>query len=349
VILFRLYVSQVMPEVCMSAKRNVLLTGYCLLVALLQGQVVLAAPATMQAVVANHGDIVLKTVTVPNPGAGEVLIKVQAVGVNPIDWKTVDRRAAQGEFIPGYDASGVVEAVGPAVSDVKVGDAVMGWTRNLGTYAEYAVVPADTAIRKAENVSFVAAAAMPHAGFTAWNLVVDVAKVKAGQKVLVLGGSGGVGSFAVQIAKNRGAYVLATASTRNQGYLKSLGVDQPIDYTQQAFEQQLKDVDVVINTVDTDNADKAVKVLKQGGVLVSVGGLPAADVCARAQIRCENRGFTGTTAHDAMRQMMQWAGEGKFKVNIDQTFSGLNATNKAWQYSMQGHTRGKSVVSIGAQ
>jgi NADPH:quinone reductase-like Zn-dependent oxidoreductase len=338
-----------MPEVFMSAKRTVLLTGCCLSAALLYATFVVAAPATMQAVVANHGDIVLKTVPVPKPGVGQVLIKVQAVGVNPVDWKTVDRRATRGEFIPGYDAAGVVEALGATVSDLKVGDAVMGWSRNLGTYAEYVVVPVDTVIRKADKISFVEAAAIPHAGFTAWNLVVDVAKVKAGQKVLVLGGSGGVGSFAVQIAKNRGAYVLATASTRNQEYLKSLGVDQPIDYTQQAFEQQLNDVDVVINAVDIASANKAVKVLKQGGVLASVSGLPAADICAQAKIRCENRGFTGTAAHDAMQQMMRWAEEGRFRVNIDQMFSGLSATDEAWQYSMQGHTRGKSVVRIGAQ
>lgn len=313
--------------------------------ALLSG-VAMAAPATMQAVVASKGAINVQSVPVPEPGAGQVRIKVHAVGVNPVDYKTVERRATAADFVPGYDSAGVVDALGTGVTGLKVGDAVMGWTRALGTYAEYVVVPAETAIPKAAKVSYAEAAAIPHAGFTAWNLTVDLGGVKAGQKVLVLGGSGGVGAFAVQIAKNKGAYVLATASTRNQDFLKSLGVDQPIDYTKEKFEDKLKDIDVVINTVDVDNANGAVKVLKKGGILASVGGLPEGTACTDAGIRCENRNTSGTSAHDAMTQMMQWAGTGKFKINVDQTFNGLAETGKAWDYSKTGRTRGKSVIQL---
>lgn len=316
-------------------------------VTLFSGQVLLAAPATMQAVVASKGAISVQTRPVPEPAAGQVRIKVHAIGVNPVDYKTVERRAASADaFVPGYDSAGVVDALGSGVTGLKVGDPVMGWTRDLGTYAEYVVVPAETAIPKAAKVSYAEAAAIPHAGFTAWNLTVDLGGVKAGQKVLVLGGSGGVGAFAVQIAKNKGAYVIATASTRNQAFLKSLGADETIDYTREKFEDKLRNLDVVINTVDVDNANGAVKVLKKGGILSSVGGLPAGTACADAGVRCENRNQSGTTPHDALTQMMQWAGEGKFRVNLDQTYAGLAETGKAWEYSKAGRTRGKSVIQV---
>ncbi|MGC3982481.1 MAG: NADP-dependent oxidoreductase [Steroidobacteraceae bacterium] len=283
-----------------------------------------AAPATMQAVVASKGNISVQTQPVPEPAAGQVRIKVYSVGVNPVDYKTVERRATAADFIPGYDSAGVVDALGSGVTGLKVGDAVMGWTRNLGTYAEYVVIPAETAIPKAANVSFADASAIPHAGYTAWNLAVVIGEVASGKKVLILGGSGGVGAFAIQIAKNKGAYVIATASTRNQEFMKSLGADEVIDYTKEKFEDKLKNINVVINTVDVDNANGAVKVLKKGGILASVGGLPEGTACADAGVRCENRNQSGTTAHDAMTQMMQWAGEGKFKVNIESNLCRLD-------------------------
>lgn len=346
---------------------------------------VFATPATMQAVVIAAGKPGIQTVAVPEPAAGQVRVKVYAIGINPVDWKTAFRSANpgaaidgakpgtplaamppsaaatpmgggappagggpgrnNGPLIPGYDAAGVVDAVGPSVTSLKVGDEVIAWSRALGTYAEYAVAPESTVVLKPKNLSFEQAAAIPHASITAWSMVVDVANVQKGQKVLVLGGSGGVGSSAVQIAKARGAYVIATASTANIDYLKSLGVDEPIDYKTTKFEEKVKDIDAVINTVDQDNADSAVKIVKKGGILVSVGGLPADAGCIAAGIKCATRNTNGTPQGEVLKQLAAWAKDGKFKINIDKTFA-LAEVDQAWEYSQAGHTRGKSAIKV---
>ncbi|MFT3907649.1 MAG: NADP-dependent oxidoreductase [Steroidobacteraceae bacterium] len=319
----------------------------------------LAAPKTYNAVqIEAGGKPVLKAVAMLEPAAGQVRVRVYAVGVNPVDWKTVQRMAAGTAPVgvnnelnpyntPGYDAAGVIDAIGAGVSGFKAGDAVIVWTRARGTYAEYVVAPAETVVPKPKNISFAEAAGIPHASMTAWNMLVDVAQVQKGQSVVVLGGSGGVGSAAVQIAKSRGARVISTASTSNIDLLKSLGVDQPIDYKTQNFEDIVRDADVVINTVDSDNANKALKVLKKGGILVSVGGLPSDADCAAAQVRCSNRTMTGTSQHDMLTGLARLAEQGQFRIVIDKSYASLAETAQAWEYSQGGHTRGKSVIEVG--
>jgi NADPH:quinone reductase-like Zn-dependent oxidoreductase len=323
------------------------------------------ADATMQAVVVSGGRILLRELPRPVPGPGQVLVELHYAGVNPGDWKTagvsddpaaaasvsataaaaanVDPAAAP--TIPGVDAAGAIVALGPGVAGYRIGDAVIVWSQARGTYAQYVAVPADSITRKPDRLSFAEAAGLPHAGLAAWNLLVDLAQVRPGQTVLVIGGAGGVGSAAVQIASIRGARVIATASARNVGYLQALGASSVIDYNAQHFEDQLRGIDIALDTVDTDNAYRALAVLRRGGYLVSSVGLPAPAQCAARAVTCAHRTLTGTPAGVVLGKLASWAQAGRFKVHIDRTFK-LTEVLQAWQYSQAGHTRGKSVIRI---
>lgn len=323
-----------------------------------------AVVATMQAAVISPGRIQLREVARPVAGIGQVLVKVRYAGVNPGDWKTAagsaedpsaPDAAGSGEGavareraalpIPGFDGSGVVAALGPGVTGVRVGDPVIVWSQPGGTYAQYVAVSAATIALKPDGLSFAQAAGVAHASLAAWNLLIDQAKVRSGQSVLVLGGAGGVGSAAVQIAKNKGAHVIATSSARNVAYLKDLGADTVIDYGAQHFEDQLRGIDVAINTVDLDNAYRALSVVRPGGYLLSLVGLPAAAQCAARRVICARRTPGGTPVRLTLRQIADWSRAGIFKVNVDRVFE-LRDVLQAWQYSQSGHTRGKSVIRI---
>ena len=196
-------------------------------------------------------------VVVPTPVAGELLIKVQAASVNPLDWKT-RTGYLKGlfphtlPFILGWDASGVVEAVGSGVTKFKKGDEVYTRTNRDGTYAEYAILNETEAALKPKSVDHVSAAGIPLAALTAWQALFEKARLAAGQKILIHGASGGVGSFAVQFAKWRGAQVIGTASAKNQALLRELGTDEPIDYGTTRFDDVVRGVEVVFDTVGGD-------------------------------------------------------------------------------------------------
>src|ERR1044071_5323730 len=220
-----------------------------------------APAATMKAVVAHEYGapevIKYEDAPRPEPKANELLVRVIACGVNPADPLVISGRLAK-EFgthlplIPGYDIAGVVEATGTKVTKFKKGDAVYGYPLFGGGWAEYAILAENETALKPKNATFTEAAAVPMGALTSWQSLVDAAKLSAGQTVLIHGGSGGVGSFAVQIAKARGAKVIATASTANQDFLKELGANVAIDYTKQKFEDVAKDVDVVLDSVGKD-------------------------------------------------------------------------------------------------
>lgn len=244
----------------------------------------LAAQSSMKAIVIHSqgGPEVLKYEDVPRsqPKDDEILIRVMAAGVNPVDVGIREGRFAhyaEGQFphILGMDVSGVVEETGSKVTKFKKGDAVYAYLSfdEQGGYAEFAVTKEDHAALKPKSIDFEHAAAVPLAATTAWQAL-DKADLKAGQTVLIHGGSGGVGTFAVQIAKARGAKVIATASTANQDLLKQLGVDQAIDYTTTKFEDLVKDVDVVLNGVRGDSLARSYGVVKKGGIIVSITGPP---------------------------------------------------------------------------
>jgi len=323
-----------------------------------------AGDNTMRAALVSAGKIQIRDIVRPVAGPGQVLVRIRYAGVNPGDWKAAGGSSEQPAMagisstgagagpaaagvsaIPGVDAAGVIAAVGHGVTGYRIGDAVIVWSQARGTYAQYVAVPADTITLKPERLSFAEAAGVAHASLAAWNLLIDQAKLRSGQTVLVLGGGGGVGSAAVQIATNRGAQVIATASARNADYLKTLGASKVIDYSAQHFEDQLRNIDIALDTVDIDNAYRALAVVRRGGHLVSTVGLPLPAQCAAREVICSGRTLAGTPIRLALKQIAEWSQAGIFRVNIDQTFE-LTEVLKAWQFSQAGHTRGKSVIRI---
>ncbi|AZO61484.1 MULTISPECIES: NADP-dependent oxidoreductase [unclassified Mesorhizobium] len=212
----------------------------------------------------------------PSPKASEVLVRVKAAGINPVDGAV---RAGYfpliGEppFILGWDISGTVEALGTGVTAFKVGDAVFGMPRfpkQAAAYAEFVATPVDEIAAKPAAIDHAQAAALPLAGLTAWQGLVRHGGLQSGQRVLIHAGAGGVGHLAVQIAKARGAWVIATASPDKLDYVRSIGADEVVDYTKGDFTEQVRDIDLVLDAMGGDHADRSLKVLREGGVLVSL-------------------------------------------------------------------------------
>src|SRR5258708_1413468 len=228
----------------------------------------------------------------PKPKPGEVLIRVHAAGVNPIDWKVREGYAKDFlkhtlPLIPGWDLSGVVEEVGPGGSRFNKGDQVYSVSdpSRDGAYAKYIVVRESEIALKPKSLHHVHAAAVPLAALTAWQALFDSGQLKPGQRVLIHGGSGGVGHVAVQLAKWKGAYVLATASTKNQDLLRKRGVDEPIDYTQQRFEDAARNIDIVLDTIGGETQERSWSVLKKGGNLVSLVQPPSEEKAKELGVR----------------------------------------------------------------
>jgi len=233
---------------------------------------------TMQAISQDElgGPEVLASVSLPRPapGIGEVLVRVHAASVNPVDTANRERGLfGQPPFVLGYDVSGTVEAVGPGVTLYARGDEVFGmlpFPHGHGAHAEYVVAPTRVFVPKPESLDHVQAAAIPLVGLTAWQALVDTAGIGEGSRVLINGAAGGVGHLAVQVAKARGAYVIALASAANAAFVRSLGADEVIDYAATDFTDVVSDLDVVLEVVGGDYPAKALDVLKYGGILVSI-------------------------------------------------------------------------------
>ncbi len=300
----------------------------------------------MKAIIAQGADS-LNYTDKPPPiaGPGQVLVQVYAAGINPVDWKVLGRASAAQPMTPGCDFSGVISAVGAGVSQLKVGDAVYGSVGVIaeGTYAECIAVAADIVALKPESLSHAEAAAVPVAATTAWQALFDYANVRAGQRVLVHAAAGGVGQFAVQLAKWKGAYVIGTASGHNQQFVKDLGADEFIDYTATAFEQVLRDVDVVLDTVGGTTADKSWQVLKKGGFFVSIVGSANEIQAQRHLVRSAN--FMVTPDAAQLAQIAHLLDGGQLKVLVQQTFP-LAQAAAAQDLSKQGHVRGKLVLLV---
>jgi NADPH:quinone reductase-like Zn-dependent oxidoreductase len=287
----------------------------------------------------------VQTVARPAPGAGEVLVRVQAAGVNPADWKRAQRPSAT-PVTPGWDIAGVISAVGPGVKDWKVGDPVMGFFEGTGGYGQYAVISTDSIARKPARLSFDEAAGIPLAAVTAWKALIDVAGLKQGQRVLIHGAAGGVGSAAVQIAVARGAYVIATASERNHEFLRSLGASETLDYNTVKFEDRVSNADIVLNTVDVETAERSLRVLKPDGIMVTVAGAVPAEACTAAHLRCESPSRkTGMPIGQILAEVGKLADSGRYTVNVDARFP-LAQFNDAWELSKAGHTRGKIILTL---
>lgn len=242
----------------------------------------------MKAIALNEfgGIEVLKQIEAPDPHpeAGEVRIRIKAAGVNPVDAKIrkgylQTRIPHQFPVIPGWDAAGVIDQVGAGVTSMKVGDEVYAYCRKpvvqYGTYAAYVVVPETSVAHKPVKASFEEAAAIPLAALTAWQCLFDAAGLQAGQTALIHAGAGGVGGFAVQLAKNRGARVISTGTVRNHAYIKLLGADEVVDYSVGDFREAVRNwcpagVDVAYDTVGGEVQQRSADVVKKGGTLVSI-------------------------------------------------------------------------------
>ena len=309
----------------------------------------------MKAVTINeYGDeSVLKYTDVerPEPKADEVLVKVYVAAVNPADWKIRD---GMGEmfgfnlpFVLGGDIAGIVEEVGDSVKNFKKGDAVYGMTLSSlsGGYAEYAITKADAIALKPESINFEEAAAIPIAALTAWQSMFALANLSSGQKILITGASGGVGSMAVQLAKTKGAFVIGTASGRNEQFVRDLGADEFVDYTKQNFEEVVKDVDVVFDTVGGDTLERAFQTLKKGGFLVTAVEQPSEEKAKQLGVRAA-RVFCKPNAQQ-LTEINRLIEEDKLKIHIE-TVLPLTEVKKAHQLSQSGRTRGKIVLQVTA-
>jgi NADPH:quinone reductase-like Zn-dependent oxidoreductase len=319
---------------------SILSAGVLGLAALSAGSLATAA-GTMKAAVITDGAVKIETVPIPEPAPGQVRIKVRAVSVNPVDWKIAARAAPGTKQIAGRDLAGTIDAVGDAGGQWKKGDAVVALATG-GSYGEYALASINAIAAKPTKMSFEEASGIPVVAETAWRAIVTVGEVKKGQRVLIHGAAGGVGSSAVQFAKARGAYVIGTASARNHDFLKSLGVDETIDYNTTRFEQKVKDVDVVVNTADLDTNVRSVGVVKKGGKLVSVVGAPPADACTAAGIWC---GGVGSVNGQMLPDIVGFANTSKYSINVERKMP-LEEAAKAWELNKAGHTRGKIVLTV---
>jgi len=309
------------------------------------------APAAMRAarIHAAGGPEALRieSVPVPVPAVGEVLVRVYYASVNPVDWKLQERGRLPFPAIPGGDFSGEVIAVGSGVTDFACGDLVAGsvdQTERSGSYAEYLTAPSTEIVRKPAAFTMAEAAAYPTVAVAAWRYLIQAADVQRGERVLVQGGAGGTGSVIVQIAKARGAYVIATASSENREYLLSIGADEVIDYRATRVEDVVHNVDVVVDTVGGDTLIRSEQVLRDGGRLVTLVGSVPAQICDRRRVACPaTPPWDVQGGLDAIAPLIA---AGKVRINIDQTYP-LDAITQAQEHNRSGRTRGKVVVDMG--
>ena len=284
----------------------------------------------------------------PEPKDDEALIRVIASGVNPADPLTLSGKYAKEwgthlPLIPGYEIAGIVEKTGANVTSLKAGDAVYGYPTFGGGWAEYVAVKEWEVGPKPKSLSFAEAAAVPMGALTAWQALVDVAHLHEGQTILIHGGSGGVGSFAIQIAKLRGARVIATASTANQDLLRKLGADVAIDYTKQKFEEIAKDVDCVLDPIGKDTLARSYAVVKKGGIILSLVGGVDPEELKKHQIGAEGI-WVKPNAKD-LSEIAQLIDAGKIKPVVTKLLP-LSEAIAAEQQAETHHTRGKVVLRI---
>lgn len=285
----------------------------------------------------------------PTPGAGEVLVTVLAAGVNPVDWKIAEGFGAEmfGHTLPitlGCEFAGVVAAVGENVTAWRPMDAVFGYCalQRCGAFAEQVVVLETELAAKPRSVEFASAAAFPVAALTSYQALFDGGALQSGQKVLIHAASGGVGSIGAQLAKAHGAHVIATASARNEEFVRGLGVDELIDYTATRFDDVVKNIDLVFDTIGGDTQARSLGVLKKGGRLVSIVSPPD-------EAACTARGVTGsfTGVRPDGKQLAalgKLLDAGKVRTEVAQVFP-LEQFKEALHQSRSGRTRGKLVLA----
>lgn len=308
----------------------------------------------------------LRQIDMPSIGDGEVLIRVRAAGVNPADWAIMSglpyvarpiyglRRPKVG--VRGTDVAGTIEAVGPGVTRFRVGDDVFGWC--TGSYAEYAAASEGTLAIKPANLTFEQAASLPMAGTVALQAIRDHGAVRAGQTVLINGASGGIGTFAVQIAKSLGAHVTGVASTRNLDLVRSIGADEVVDYTKDDFTQSGRRYDMILDNVANHSLSDLRRALAPSGTLVPNGGnfgnrwlagggrVMSARLVSRF-VSQTLRPFLVTQTLDDLAVLKELAEAGKLTPVIDRTFP-LSDAREALRHVGEGHARGKTAITMTA-
>lgn len=285
----------------------------------------------------------------PEPGTGEVLIRVHGAGVNPVDWKVREGYARDFlkhalPLVPGWDVSGVVEAAGPGATRWKPGDELFSRPDIVrdGAYAEFLVVRESEAARKPRSLDHLQAAAVPLAALTAWQALFDAAGLGPGQTVLIHAAAGGVGHFAVQLAKWKGARVIGTASGGNQSFLRTLGADDTIDYTTTRFEEVVRDADVVLDTMGADTQQRSWKTLREGGILSTILEPPPQEaVPPRKRL-----GYTFVQPNPGqLSEIATLIDAGKIRTVVE-TVLPLPEARSAQEQSQAGHVRGKIVLQV---
>ena len=306
--------------------------------------------ATMQAIQVHEygGPEVLALEQAPRPelNADQVLIRLKVAGVNPADWKI--RGGLYKQFMPvnfpwtpGIEGSGIIEAVGANVTTLKKGDEVYGIVN--GGYAEYALAAANDVQPKPAELTFEDAASIPMGILTAWGGVIDAANVQVGQHVLIHGAAGGIGAYAVQLAKWKGAHVTGTSSAGNLEFARSLGADNMIDYNATRFEAVLKDMDAVIDTVGADLAERSFQVIRPGGIFVTVAGRLAEGAGEAQNIRAVS---TGRASADHLKEASELIRAKLLKPVVGKVFPLTNA-RLAQELSETRHGRGRILLQIG--
>jgi NADPH:quinone reductase-like Zn-dependent oxidoreductase len=300
------------------------------------------------------GPEVLELVEAPRPAPTptEVLVRVTAAGVNPVDWKVRTRGGFLGDppFTVGWDVAGVVEELGYGVTRFQPGDRVFGmprFPREAAAYAEYVTSPSRQLARIPDGLSDVEAGALPLAGLTAWQALVETAGVERGQRVLILGAAGGVGHLAVQIAKSRGAHVIGTARAAKHDFLAEIGVDEAVDYTTEAVEDSVGDVDFVLDLVGDESTRGAIATLRDGGLFIvvpSAAGL--GDLLELAGGRVRVTGILVEPDRSGMESLAQLAATGALRPTIAETFP-LEQAARAHEVGETGRTAGKLVLTVG--
>ncbi|KHO17549.1 NADP-dependent oxidoreductase [Mycolicibacterium setense] len=311
----------------------------------------------MRAIIQNEWDgpdsVRLAEVPEPHPAPSEVKVRVHAAGVNPVDYYTsrglAYNRVLDLPFIHGWDVAGVVEEVGYGVSRFQVGDRVFGmpwFPRQAGGYAEFVTAPSRHFATIPTGLGFTEAAALPLAGLTAWQMLVDVAHVTAGQRVLVSAAAGGVGHLAVQIAKARGAYVIGTARAAKHDFVRRLGADEVVDYTTTPVHEVANDVDVVIQMFGGEAGREALNCLRPGGILVSAQAAWTPGLFERAaELNVHAYDYLVEPDAAGMQSLAELVASGRLRVRIAAEYP-LTEAAQALKVIGEGRTAGKIVLTV---
>ena len=286
----------------------------------------------------------------PHPGSGEVLVRIHAAGINPVDWKVREGQLKEMlnhtfPLILGWDFSGVVEALGSETTRLKVGDEVFSRPdiSRDGTYAEFIVVKESEVALKPKSLDHIHAAALPLGGLTAWQSLFDAGGLSSGQRVLIHAATGGVGHLAVQLAKWKGATVIGTAKAKNHALLTKLGAHQAVDYDTERFEEVVEPVDIVLDTIGGDTQERSWKVLKRGGMLVSIVSSPPPETALAHGVR---QAFVFTQPNAAQLGEIARLADAEQLKAIVETILPLSDATRGQELSERHHTRGKIVLRV---